>query len=147
MIERTRHRYEDVHRLLDTGWTVSAIGRRLHHRDRKTVRRFRDTSVDELLSTAHHRRRSRVLGPYQAYINTLFAEAGGQVSGSRLFRELRTHGYRGSRSVVREYLATLRKGHTGPVRVDVPSPHRITSWIMRSHKSLNVFNSVTDRVT
>lgn len=62
MIERTRHRYADIHRLLDAGWTLSAIGRRLH-RDRKTVRRFRDTGLDELPATAHHRRPSGVLEP------------------------------------------------------------------------------------
>ena len=42
IIERTRHRYEDIHRLLEKRWTISAIARRLNL-DRKTVRRFRDT--------------------------------------------------------------------------------------------------------
>ncbi|MDQ0836152.1 DNA-binding NarL/FixJ family response regulator [Streptomyces achromogenes] len=35
IIERTRHRYEDIHRLLEKGWTISAIARRLNL-DRKT---------------------------------------------------------------------------------------------------------------
>ncbi|WP_435250787.1 transposase [Streptomyces cucumeris] len=47
IIERTRHRYEDIHRLLEKGWTISAIARRLNL-DRKTVRRFRDTDLDQL---------------------------------------------------------------------------------------------------
>ncbi|MFF1401094.1 ISL3 family transposase [Streptomyces sp. NPDC058287] len=51
IIERTRHRYEDIHRLLDKHWTISAIARRLNL-DRKTVRRFRDTDLDELLASA-----------------------------------------------------------------------------------------------
>ncbi|MFD9902827.1 transposase [Streptomyces sp. NPDC059063] len=60
MIERTRHRYEDIHRLMDAGWTVSAVTRRLHL-DRKTVRRFRDTDLDQLLATARIRRPAGVL--------------------------------------------------------------------------------------
>ncbi|MEV0116855.1 transposase [Streptomyces sp. NPDC050844] len=92
MIERTRHRYQDVHRLVDAGWTISAIARRLHL-DRKTVRRFRDTGLDQLLATAHDRRPAGVLEPFKACINDRFAEADGQVSGSRLFLELQARGY------------------------------------------------------
>ncbi|WP_159047733.1 ISL3 family transposase, partial [Streptomyces sp. WM6378] len=135
MIERTRHRYEDVHRLVDAGWTISAIAWRLHL-DRKTVRRFRDTDLDQLLATAHDRRPYGVLEPFKPYINTRFTEAGGQVSGSRLLLEIRARGYEGSRPVVGKYLAALRAGHTEPVRVDVPSPHRITGWIMRPRDTL-----------
>ncbi|WP_392667657.1 transposase [Streptomyces sp. LN785] len=54
----------------------------------------------------------------------------------RLFLEVQAHGYRGSRPVVRKYLAALRAGHTEPVRADVPSPHKITGWIMRPRESL-----------
>ncbi|MCX5192046.1 MULTISPECIES: ISL3 family transposase [unclassified Streptomyces] len=32
IIERTRHRFEDVHRLVEKGWTISAIARRLKPR-------------------------------------------------------------------------------------------------------------------
>ncbi|MFE2070613.1 hypothetical protein ACFXDH_51060 [Streptomyces sp. NPDC059467] len=55
IIERTRHRYEDIHRLLEKRWTLSAIARRLNH-DPKTVRRFRGTGPDELPASAHERR-------------------------------------------------------------------------------------------
>ncbi|MCC9312475.1 ISL3 family transposase [Kitasatospora sp. RB6PN24] len=48
MVERTRHRYTDIHRLLDQGWTISAIARHLSL-DRKTVRRFKTTDLDILL--------------------------------------------------------------------------------------------------
>lgn len=47
IIEPTHHRYEDIHCLLEKGWTISAIVRRLNL-DRKTVRRFRDTDLDQL---------------------------------------------------------------------------------------------------
>lgn len=135
IIERTRHRHADVHRLVEAGWTISAIGRRLNL-DRKTVRRFRDTDLDQLLTSARERRPAGVLEPFKPYLNTRFTVTEGQVSGSRLFLELRERGYRGSRQVVRKHLAALRSGTAEPVRADIPSPRKITSWIMRPRESL-----------
>ncbi|GGU48788.1 hypothetical protein GCM10010289_81640 [Streptomyces violascens] len=135
MIERTRHRYTDIHRLVDAGWTISAIARRLNL-DRKTVRRFRDTDLDELLASAHHRRPTGVLEPFKAYLNARFLNTSGQVSGTRLFLEIRERGYQGSRVVVRRHLAALREGTAEPVRADIPSPRKITSWIMRPRETL-----------
>ncbi|MER6418219.1 ISL3 family transposase [Streptomyces sp. NPDC001137] len=135
IIERTRHRFEDVHRLVEKGWTISAIGRRLNL-DRKTVRRFRDTNLDELLASARDRRPNGVLEPFKAYLNARFAENQGQVSGTRLFLEIHERGYRGSRQVVRKHLAALRADTAEPVRVDIPSPRKITSWIMQPRDTL-----------
>ncbi|UUU36175.1 hypothetical protein JIX56_43630 [Streptomyces sp. CA-210063] len=59
IIERTRHRYDDVHGLLGKGWAISAIARRLNL-DRKPVRRFRDTDLDQPLASAGDR------GPHPA---------------------------------------------------------------------------------
>ncbi len=70
IIERTRHRYEDIHRLLEKRWTISAIARRLNL-DRKTVRRFRDTDLDELLASARERRPNGVLEPFNKSGSTL----------------------------------------------------------------------------
>ncbi|MFF3920560.1 ISL3 family transposase [Streptomyces sp. NPDC001852] len=135
IIERTRHRYEDIHRLLENRWTISAIARHLNL-DRKTVRRFRDTALDELLASARERRPNGVLEPFKAYLKARFTEAHGQVSGTRLFLEIQARGYRGSRQVVRKHLAALRAGTAEPVRVDIPSPRKITSWIMRPRETL-----------
>ncbi|MFI8187001.1 ISL3 family transposase [Actinacidiphila glaucinigra] len=135
IIERTRHRYEDIHRLLDKRWTISAIARRLNL-DRKTVRRFRDTNLDELLASARECRPGGVLDPFKAYLSTRFTEAQGQVSGTQLFLEIQARGYRGSRQVVRKHLAALRAGTAEPVRADIPSPRKITSWIMRPRETL-----------
>ncbi len=135
IIERTRHRYEDIHQLLVKRWTISAIARRLNL-DRKTVRRFRDTDLDELLASARERRPNDVLEPFKAYLNTRFTEAQGQVSGTRLFLEIQTRGYCGRRQVVRKHLAALRAGTAEPVRANIPSPRKITSWIMRSPETL-----------
>jgi transposase len=135
IIERTRHRYEDIHRLLEKRWTISAIARRLNL-DRKTVRRFRDTDLDQLLASARERRPNGVLEPFKAHLNTRFSEAQGQVSGTRLFLEIQARGYRGSRQVVRRHLAALRAGTAEPDRADIPSPRKITSWIMRPRETL-----------
>lgn len=135
IVERTRHRYEDIHRLVDKGWTISAIARRLDL-DRKTVRRFRDTALDELLASAHERRPNGVLEPFKPYLNARFTESLDQVDGRRLFLELRERGYRGSIQVVRKHLAALRAGTAEPVRADIPSPRKITSWIMRPRDTL-----------
>ncbi|KJY26092.1 hypothetical protein VR44_30870, partial [Streptomyces katrae] len=49
-----------------------------------------------------------------------------------LFREIRERGYRGSRVVVTKYIATLRAGTAAPEpRQPIPSPRRITTWILR----------------
>lgn len=80
-----------LHRLLDKRGTVSAIARRLNL-DRKTVRRFRDTDLDELLTSARERRPNGVLEPFKAYLNARFAEAQGQVSGTRLCLEIQARG-------------------------------------------------------
>ncbi|MFH8586495.1 ISL3 family transposase [Streptomyces celluloflavus] len=135
IIERTRHRYEDIHGLVEKGWTISAIARRLNL-DRKTVRRFRDTALDELLGSARDRRPNGVLEPFKAYLNARFTETQGQASGTRLFQEIRERGYQGSRQVVRKHLAALRAGTAEPVRADIPSPRKITSWIMRPRETL-----------
>lgn len=114
---------------------ISAIGRRLNL-DRKTVRRFRDTDLDELLASARDRRPNGVLEPFKAYLNARFTETRGQASGTRLFQEIHDRGYRGSRQVVRKHLAALRAGTAEPVRADIPSPRKITSWIMRPRDTL-----------
>ncbi|MFE5940822.1 transposase [Streptomyces sp. NPDC056470] len=58
------------------------------------------------------------------------------VSGSRFFLEIQERGYRGSRQVVRKHLAALRAGNAEPVRADIPSPWKITGWIMRPRETL-----------
>lgn len=125
IIERTRHRHTDVQQLVATCWTISATARRLNL-DRNTVRRFRDTDLDQLLASAHERRSAGVLEPFKPYLNTRLTESQGQVSGSRLFLEIQERGYRGSRQVVRKRLAALRVGNAEPVRADIHSPRRIT---------------------
>ncbi|WP_405523940.1 transposase [Streptomyces canus] len=69
-------------------------------------------------------------------LNARFTEAQGHVSGTQLFLEIHARGYRGSRLVVRKHLAAYRAGTAEPVRADIPSPRKITSWIMRPRETL-----------
>ena len=135
LVERTRDRYADVHRLLERKWTISAIARHLGL-DRKTVRRFKTTPLDELLASAvdFGIHKAKLLEPFKPYLNSRFTA--GYTSGPRLFHEIRERGYTGSKQVVRRHLAKLRKGTAEPVRADIPSPRRITSWIMRPRETL-----------
>ncbi|MFC9602423.1 ISL3 family transposase [Streptomyces niveus] len=119
----------DVHRLVNAGWTISAIGRRLRL-DRKTVRRFRDTDLDDLLASARDRRPTGVLAPFKAYATARFTNTGGSVTAPQVLAEIRAQGYRGSVQAIRKHFAALRDGTAEPVRADIPSPRKITSWIM-----------------
>ncbi|MEV5781355.1 hypothetical protein AB0L42_10100 [Streptomyces sp. NPDC052287] len=65
IIERTRHRNEDIHRRLEKRWRISVIARRLSL-DRKTVRRFRDTDLNDRVVSARERRPNGVLEPFKA---------------------------------------------------------------------------------
>ncbi|MFJ3913876.1 ISL3 family transposase [Streptomyces vinaceus] len=135
LVERTRARYVDVHRLLERKWTISAIARHLGL-DRTTVRRFKTTPLDELLASAKDFgiHKARLLEPFKPYLNSQFTT--GYTSGTRLFHEIRERGYTGSLQVVRRHLAKLREGTAEPVRADIPSPRCITSWIMRPRETL-----------
>ncbi|MFJ4094178.1 ISL3 family transposase [Kitasatospora sp. NPDC089913] len=133
MVERTRHRYEDVHRLLGQGWTISAIARHLGL-DRKTGRKFKTTDLDLLLGSARERRPPGLLEPFKPYLNSRFTA--GCTSGTRLFQKIRERGYRGSVQAVRKHLAALRTGTAEPVRADIPNPRRTISWIMRPRDTL-----------
>jgi hypothetical protein len=106
-------------RLLEKRWTISAIPRRLNP-DRKTVRRFRDSDLDQLLASARERRPNGVLEPFKAYLDARFTEVQGQVSGTRLFLAIQARGYRGSRQVVRRHLAA--SGQAPPNRSGPTSP-------------------------
>ncbi|MGX1676493.1 transposase [Streptomyces sp. NPDC055400] len=135
IIERTRERHADVHRLVDAGWTISAVARRLHL-DRKTVRRFRDTDLDILLASARDRRPTSVLAPFKAYATARFTDTGGSVTAPQVLAEIRAQGYRGSVQAIRKHFAALRDGTAEPVRSDIPSPRKITSWIMCRREEL-----------
>ncbi|MFF5715173.1 ISL3 family transposase [Streptomyces sp. NPDC012756] len=126
IVERTQDRHTDVHRLLEQGWTISAIARHLGL-DRKTVRRFKTTPLDELLASARDFgvHKAKLLEPFKAYLNSRFTA--GCTSGTQLFREIRERGYGGSVQAVRRHVAKLREGtgRTGPLRPPQPPPDHL----------------------
>ncbi|MEZ0069309.1 transposase [Streptacidiphilus sp. MAP12-20] len=113
IVDRARERHEDVHRLLDRGWTISVVARHLQL-DRKTVRRYGNTPLDELLASAKdfgaHRRHQ--LQPFMPYLHIRYAA--GITSGRQLFDEIHERGYTGSIQVLR---TPARRDHrTNPRR-------------------------------
>ncbi|GLW57696.1 hypothetical protein Kpho01_57070 [Kitasatospora phosalacinea] len=115
IVERTRNRYTDVHRPLEQKWTISAIARR-SGLDRKTVRRFKITHLDELLASAREFGASKqgLIGPFKPYLNSRFTA--GCTSAQQLFREITERAYRGSVLAVRRHVASPREGTAEPAR-------------------------------
>lgn len=123
MALRTVDRYSDIHRLLAQKLSISEIAQRLHL-DRKTLRHFRDTSLDELLASSRHGRPKGVLEPFTAYLTERFTD--GVTSPTGLFREIRQRGYQGSGLPVCRYVTGLKTGTVdplaGPSRARARSP-------------------------
>lgn len=134
ILARVRQWHTDIHYLRERGWTISAIARRLG-RDRKTVRHYLTTDLDQILASARDRRPNGHINRFKPYLQHRFRS--GATNAAALFREIREHGYRGSRVAVTKYVATLRDG-TAPVEPKraIPSPRRITTWIMRHPNTL-----------
>ncbi|MEU2512512.1 hypothetical protein [Streptomyces syringium] len=58
---------------------------------------------------------------FKAYLNARFLNTSEQVSGTRLFLEIRERGYQESRVVLCQHLAALREGTAELIRTDIPS--------------------------
>jgi transposase len=136
LLERTRRRFEDIQRLHGEGRTINAIARYLNL-DSRTVHRYVKTPLDELLASADNRRPNGRLEPFKAYLNERHAQLGADAVASRLFREVRERGYRGSQRSVQRHLARLSAGTVEPVRITVPAPRTIAVWIARPREHLS----------
>ena len=112
--ERRLERYQQVIQLHREGYSQKAIGQSLQI-ERKTVRRW--------LRTGHFPERKRpVRKPskvheFADYLQRRWAE--GCHNATKLFQEIRSHGYRGQRSMVAQYVSAWRR--RGPLfRSDRP---------------------------
>ncbi|MEU0940967.1 hypothetical protein ABZ374_47445, partial [Embleya sp. NPDC005971] len=103
ILARVRQWHADIHDLRERGWTISVIARRLG-RDRKTVRRYLTTDLDQILASARERRPDGHINRFKPYLQHRFRS--GFTNAAALFREIREHGYRGSRVMVTKYVAT-----------------------------------------
>ncbi|MFD9908708.1 transposase [Streptomyces sp. NPDC059063] len=134
LLARVRQWHTEIHQLRERGWTISAIADRLAP-DRKTVRHYLTTDLDQILAPARERQPNGHINRFKPYLQHRFHSGSTNVAG--LFREIRERGYRGSRVVVTKYIATLRVGTAAPEPPrPIPSPRRITTWIMRHPDSL-----------
>ncbi|UQW99300.1 ISL3 family transposase [Streptomyces sp. RerS4] len=139
LLDRVRQRHAEVNELAASGLSLSAIGRRLRL-DRKTVRRYRNHDLEDLLASARDRGHG-VLDPFIGHIQHRFDQ--GATSPMQLYREVLALGYSGGYHVVHRYVTTIRKGTAIPARAVTPSPRTITSWIMRPQEGLSLADTAS----
>jgi len=101
---RRLERFHQVVALRQRGVSLRAIAQQLGL-DRRTVRRY--VHADAFPEIAERRPRPSVLDPWKPYLRQRWEE--GCHNGSRLLSEIKSQGYRGSRSLVGAWVADLRK--------------------------------------
>ncbi|WP_343240032.1 transposase [Streptomyces sp. SID12488] len=111
IVQRVLHHHAEVTRMVVVGHPLSDIARRLGL-DRKTVRRYRDTSRDHLLNSTRDRRPKKLDG-FKPFLQQQYAA--GITNGRTLFKQIRERGFRGGYSTLTPYLRTLKAWH-GPGR-------------------------------
>ena len=100
---RRKDRYEEVIRLHQQGMSRTTIAAQVGL-DRDTVRGYiRAPAFPEIVRPSRHKSK---LDPYKAYLQQRLAE--GEQNATHLIAEIHTQGFRGSASIVREYLRPLR---------------------------------------
>ncbi|WP_233365478.1 transposase [Rhodococcus globerulus] len=133
LVARTKQRFEAVTTLKNEGMGIRMIVRQLGLA-RETVRRFYyASSVDELLG-APRAGKPTMPGEFATHLHSRFND--GCTSAAALYEELRTLGYRGSYSSVRDYSRPLRAIGAAPARRQIPKVRRITSWMLRHPDNL-----------
>ncbi len=110
-------RYTEVREAFQRDLTISAIARQTGL-DRKTVRKFIQTSEFPERAPRGSTRRGSILDPFKAYLSQRWVE--GCRTGRRLWRELRTMGYSGGYTLVNDYLRHLRQSQGIPPRTRFP---------------------------
>lgn len=120
LLARIRQRHAEVNELAATGLPLNAIGRRLRL-DRKTVRRYRNKNLADLLASALDRGQD-VLDPFMEYVQHRFHA--GCTSSMQLYREVLALGYTGGYHVVHRYVVSIPEGHRGPRPLDHSPPSR-----------------------
>lgn len=101
--------HKHAHQLFREGCSQSAIASVLHV-DRKTVRRY--LRMETMPDREPRRQRGSRLDPYTAFIRQRWGE--GCHNAQQIFRELQTRGYPGGRSLVKQWILSLRRSPHGP---------------------------------
>ncbi|MFJ2843485.1 ISL3 family transposase [Streptomyces griseofuscus] len=132
--DRTRDRHQEIHGLIGKGLTLREISRELSLA-RNTVRKFARAATAEELSAGKWQARASILDDYKPYLHQRWQE--GCTSAKKLFEEIKSAGFRGGYSVVRDYLQPLRAGAEPADRARrPPSVRDVTGWIVRHPDSL-----------
>ncbi|MEV0116895.1 hypothetical protein AB0H77_27245 [Streptomyces sp. NPDC050844] len=94
IVHRVQQRHELINRMLDNGYPLSEVARRVGL-DRKTARRYRDTELDVLIASA--RDRGNVpLDRYKPFLQAQFAP--GTTSAKELYDQIHAQGFQGGYS-------------------------------------------------
>jgi len=101
-------RYEDVRTLSRQGVSIREIARRLKL-SRETIRRFLRAEEFPEMASARRGQQGSILNQYKPYIFQRWQQ--GCRNSVQLYDEIKTRGYAGSTSLLRNFLASLRKKH------------------------------------
>ncbi|WP_216892791.1 helix-turn-helix domain-containing protein [Nocardia alni] len=119
LAQRITRQHPQILQMLAQGRTISAISRELHL-DRKTVRRYARTELDDLLHSGI--RRASLIDPFVPHLQARWRE--GCVNAAVLFQEIAAQGFTGSAQTVRHYLQRWRVAGV-PVTPAVITPRKV----------------------
>jgi transposase len=108
---RRQARYDEVRTLQERGWSLRAIAAHTGL-DRKTVRKYLQAQTCPEAQPRPKRR--SLLDPYTPYL--LERWNGGCHNSAQLLRDIQAKGFRGKRSIVRDFCTQLRKAQGLPPR-------------------------------
>jgi transposase len=130
---RARRHHAMVHQMLADGHGIRTIARHLGW-GRHTVQRYaRAATWQELVDGRWQAPRPSKLDPFKPHLRQRAGE--GCANAAQLFREIKTLGYAGSYSTVRDYLDQHRPG-AAPLTPPAPTVRQVTGWLTRHPDSL-----------
>jgi len=123
--QRRQALYDEIHDLYEKTKSIRAVADRLGI-DRRTVRKY--LNAPECPQPKPRGGRPSILDPYRDYILARWAE--GCRNAAQLYREIVERGYPGSRTIVKDFVATLRRGTPAEriVRRVRLGPRRLRRW-------------------
>lgn len=83
LLARVRQWHTDIHQLRERGWTISTIADRLG-RDRKTVRHYLTTDLDQILASARERRPNGHINRFKPYLQQRFLGGATNAAATKL---------------------------------------------------------------
>jgi len=123
--QRRQALYDEIHDLYEKTKSIRAVADRLGI-DRRTVRKY--LNAPECPQPKPRGGRPSILDPYRDYILARWAE--GCHNAAQLYREIVQQGYPGSRTIVKDFVAALRRGTPAEpvVRRVRLGPRRLRRW-------------------